>query len=74
MLDGVPVNIVDATLEIRFIATKVLPIATLPNSTLPLLSSGFSSDGFDSTNVKVFASEIRFDAAPALGVLAIVEG
>jgi hypothetical protein len=46
MLHGVPVNVIDASLEVLIVPASVLPVSTLPNASFVMAHAGWSHGCF----------------------------
>lgn len=67
----VPVNVVDAALEIGLIATRMFPKPTLPNAALATFAPRGRCRSFGAAAPQISASEVFFDLLPTRRVVGV---
>jgi hypothetical protein len=74
VLDRVPVDVVEVTLEIVFVSDRVLPELWLPDSTATVVLSALCDGDFSPARFEPTLGELRLDPLPAAGVVGVAFG
>src|SRR4051794_17765994 len=71
MLPRVPMDVIDASLQIVLILNRVLPVSLLPNASIPLAATRLGLPQFATTGFQPRFRELFFDAHPAHGITVV---
>ncbi len=71
VLDRVPMDVIEMTLEIVFVLQGVLPIAGLPYPATPLPLAAFGDHVVLAANLQPTLRELFLEPTPSLGILAV---
>jgi hypothetical protein len=71
VLDGIPVDVINTSLQLVLITASVLPKSALPNRPLPVTYSRSGLHAFRSSPVQKRTGELLLDPAPTQGILRV---
>lgn len=74
VLDRVPVDVVEVTLEVVFVSDRVLPELRLPDSATTIDFSALRDGDFGPAGFEPTLGELRLDPLPAAGVVGVAFG